>query len=108
MIWGIIKDMSVKKIITRDDIRYLADLAKIPLPDEYLPKYQKEIGTIFKLINKLQEVDTNSTEPTSQVTGLINIFREDIVIVSLTQEEALKNAKRTHDGFFEVDAVLED
>ncbi|MBI5620037.1 Asp-tRNA(Asn)/Glu-tRNA(Gln) amidotransferase GatCAB subunit C, partial [Candidatus Gottesmanbacteria bacterium] len=58
---------------------------------------------------KIQTLDTSNVPETSQVTGSENVFRDDEVDAGriLTQEEALSNAKRTHNGFFVVKSVFE-
>ena len=64
----------------------------------------------MKVVDELFKVDVKGVEPTHQVTGMENVLREDKVIEenTLFQEEALKNAKRKHDGYFVVDQILED
>lgn len=103
------KDSSQKKVeLTTDDVRHVADLAKLKLSDEDLDKFQKQLTDIVDFVGKLQEVDTKNVEPTSQVTGLENVLREDKVKISLPQAEVLKNAKRKHNGYFMVDAIFEE
>ena len=58
--------------------------------------------------DKLSEVDTKGVEITSQVTGLENVTREDKAAPSLTQEEAISGTKKTKNGMFEVNAILEE
>jgi aspartyl-tRNA(Asn)/glutamyl-tRNA(Gln) amidotransferase subunit C len=89
------------------NVKHVAQLAKLPLTDDDLEKFEKQLGEILDLVNNLQKVDTSNVQPTNQVTGLTNIFREDKVQPSLTQSEALSNAPRTHNGYFVVDAIFE-
>lgn len=100
------KQVSVE--LTVDEVRHVADLAKLKLNEEDLAKFQKQLTDIVDFVGKLQEVDTKNVEPTSQVTGLENVFREDEVKPSLPQAEVLKNAKRKHNGYFMVDAIFEE
>ena len=69
----------------------------------------KQVGVTVAYVSKLQELPTDGVIETSQVTGLENVMREDVVDESrmFSQVEALKNATHTHNGFFVVDAVLE-
>ena len=97
-----------KKTLTASDIKRLAELAKLTLTPEETQQFQKQLTAILEFVEKLNEVDTKNVEPTSQVTGQTNVFRDDLVEPSLTQEEALSNAPRTYNGFFMVDAVLEE
>lgn len=89
------------------DVKHIATLAKLPIPASQYEKFQKELSAIIDLVDKLQEIDTKKVAPTNQVTGQENVFREDIVQPSLSQTDALVNAKKTHDGYFVVAAVLE-
>ncbi len=94
--------------ITPDQVKKIAKLANLPIDDDKLPKYSQELGNILDLVSKLQKLDTEKIEPTSQVTGLTNVFREDVVKPSLTQEQALQNAPRKHNGYFVTNAVFDE
>lgn len=88
------------------DISHIAKLANLPLSQSDVEKFGRQLDETITYINQLQEVDTKNCEPTYQVTGLVNVTRDDEVSSSLTQEEALKNAKFTKCGFFKVPAIL--
>lgn len=66
--------------LTRDDIVYLAQLARLELSDQEIETFQKELSAILKYVEQLQTVDTADLEATTQVTGLTNVMREDTVI----------------------------
>lgn len=77
--------------LSHDDVRHIAKLARLNLSDEEVEKFSKELTTILEYVGKLQEVDTKDVEPTAQVTGLTNAFREDVVSESeATPEELLE------------------
>lgn len=88
------------------DISHVAKLANLPLTNEEKKKFEPQLEETIEYIENLNEVNTLGVEPTSQVTGLENITREDEVRPSLSQEEALSNAKQTHNGFFKVKGIL--
>lgn len=88
------------------NVSHVAKLANLPLTEQEKKKLQKQLSTILAYIEKLNEVDTKNIEPTSQVTGLENVLREDKPAPSLPQENVLKNAKSKHNGFFKVKAIL--
>lgn len=88
------------------DVKHVAKLANLPLKDEEVDKFENQLSSILDYIKKLQEVDTSKVEETSHVTGLENVLREDETRSSLSQEEALSNAKDKHNGMFKVKAVL--
>ena len=66
--------------ITVDDVLKLARLSKIQLTTEELNEFSKELQQIIKYVEQLSSVDINGLEPTSQVTGLTNVTREDELI----------------------------
>lgn len=88
------------------DVNHVAKLANLPLSDKEKGKFEKELSQTLDYVSQLEEIDTKNVEPTSQVTGLENVTREDEAKPSLPQEEVLKNAKSTHNGFFKVPAIL--
>ena len=89
------------------NIAHLAKLANLPLTDEEKEKFTRQLSSILDYFTKLNQLDTSRVEPTSQVTGLENVTREDETQPSLPQNEATKNAKDIKNGSFVVKAVLE-
>lgn len=96
------------QVITTDDVKHVARLANLPITDDQIPKFQSQLESILEFVKTVQTVDTDGVPETTQVTGLENIWREDVVEDSrtFTQDEALSNAKNKHNGFFMVKAIL--
>lgn len=90
-------------------VHHVAQLAQIPVNPQEEAALEKAFDETLKVVDTLLELDVQHVEPTHQVTGLTNVLREDIVEESnmFTQEEALSNAKHTHDGYFVVDQLIE-
>jgi aspartyl-tRNA(Asn)/glutamyl-tRNA(Gln) amidotransferase subunit C len=88
------------------DVTHIAKLANIPLPKEKEAELEKALEATLEHIKSLEDIDTSKVSGTNEVTDLENVFREDVVESSLTQEEALQNAKSTYKGFFKVPATL--
>ncbi len=63
--------------LTNDQVRHIAKLARLKLSDEEVPVLAEQLSGIFGYIDMLREVDTTGVEPTLQVAGLKNAFRED-------------------------------
>ena len=89
------------------DILKVAKLANLKLKDNEENELEGQLTSILGYIEKLKEVDTEGVEETSQVTNFENIEREDFTLPSLEQVTALSNANKKHEGFFEVEAILE-
>ncbi len=90
------------------DVKHIAKLANLPINQQEEKKLETQLNETLKYIEILTEVDTKNTEPTAHVTGLENITREDTTFPSLSQKQALSNAKKTHDGLFIVNAILDN
>lgn len=93
--------------LTKEEIIHIARLANITLSEEEIEKFGKQLVDILSFVDNLNSVETSDVEPLANITGKKNIFREDIVGESLSQEEALSNAKSTHNSFFKIKAVFE-
>jgi len=94
------------KKLTEKDVRHIAKLARIDLTGKEVDKYRKMFNETLDYVQVIKEVDTSDVEETSHTTGLENVFREDVVTPSLSQSEALSNAKEKEDGYFKVPPVL--
>lgn len=65
--------------ISRDTVLHLAQLSKLQLDDSEVDSLVSDITNILGYVEQLDELDTNEVEPTYQVTGLENVWREDVV-----------------------------
>lgn len=91
-----------------DEVKHIAKLSKLDLTSSELTKFQEQLSKIVDYISQLSEVDTSNIEPTSQTTGLENVFRVDEVKpTNFSQEEALAGTEKTHNGYFVVDQILD-
>ena len=93
--------------ITMAEVEHVARLARLELNEQEKEKMRAQLDSILSYIDKLNELDTSGVEPTSHVLPLTNVFREDEVRPSLSQEEALANAPDRHDLLFRVPRILE-
>ena len=94
--------------LTSDQVKKVAKLASLPLSSEEEEKYANQLSNILDYIEQLNEVDTTDVEPTFNVTGQNNVFREDTTAGCLSQEEALLNAPKEKDDMFETKGVFEE
>lgn len=94
--------------ITRDQVEYVAKLARLELTEEEKETFTQQFDNILSYMDKLNQLDTEGIEPTSHVLPLYNVFREDEVRPSLPRDEALANAPDHKDGFFRVPRVIEE
>jgi len=64
-------------MITKKEVEHIAKLARLGLSEKEKSRYSKELSGILDYMKKINEVDVKNVEPTAQVTGLINVFRND-------------------------------
>lgn len=91
------------------NIKHLAQLSSLNLSDAEAKELTSQLESTLDTISTLDELNTKGTEPTSQVTGLVNVYRQDEIDQSrvLTQDQALKHADQTHDGYFVVPQLID-
>lgn len=93
--------------LSREDVLKLARLARLSLDDDEIEAFRKEISAVLQYVAQLDEADTASLEPTTQVTGLKNVMREDEVIdYGVPAEQLLKLAPKTQDGQIKVKRMI--
>jgi aspartyl-tRNA(Asn)/glutamyl-tRNA(Gln) amidotransferase subunit C len=86
--------------ISVKDVQHIASLACIDLEQAKQERFASQFNSILEYFKELDGLNTDNVEPTYHVIGLNNVFREDIVEESLSQEEALRNAPRKEKGYF--------
>jgi aspartyl-tRNA(Asn)/glutamyl-tRNA(Gln) amidotransferase subunit C len=92
--------------VTKKDVEYIAELAKLRFKDEELEKFTEQLNEILAYVEKLNKLDTTNIEPLSHPVEVSNVFREDAVKPSIDREEALRNAPDRSELFFKVPKVI--
>jgi aspartyl-tRNA(Asn)/glutamyl-tRNA(Gln) amidotransferase subunit C len=94
--------------LSRDDVFKLAKLARIKLSDEESESYAEEITKILDYVEQLKNVDVSGLDPTNQVTGLSNVWREDELIdYGYRPEDLLKNVPKKDGKYIQVGRMIE-
>jgi len=89
-------------------VKKIANLANLNLSRDEEIKYAMQFSQILNYMEKIRQLKiSKDIKPTSQVTNLENVTREDQSSPSLSQEEVLSNAKSTQNGLFKVKAILD-
>ncbi len=86
--------------IDKETIKQVAKNARLNLTGNEIEKFTKECSDILEAFSKVQSVDTKNTEPAFHPIEIKNHLREDIIGDSLSQDDALKNAKHQERGYF--------
>lgn len=92
--------------VDEDTVKHLASLSNISLSDDDIKSLSVDIGKIIDYIGELEQLDTTGIEPTYQVTGLSNVWREDKVEPQIPREDLLKLAPDSADNSIRVPKVL--
>lgn len=92
--------------ISREQVRHLADLARIDLDDAELDHLAPQLAVILDSVASISEVAAAEIPPTSHPLPLTNVFREDVVRPSLSAEQALSGAPAQEQQRFMVPRIL--
>jgi len=65
--------------ITKDTVKKMAQLGNIEITEDEANSFALDIERTLAYIDQLKELDTDSIEPTYQVTGLKNVWRKDVI-----------------------------
>lgn len=93
---------------TKINAKKIAKLANLFLTDEEEKMLDSQLESTIEHVESLADINTDHIVDTNEVTNLNNVAREDVVAPSLSQKDALMNAKKTHNGFFVVPVIIEE
>jgi aspartyl-tRNA(Asn)/glutamyl-tRNA(Gln) amidotransferase subunit C len=94
--------------ITADDVRKVAQLARLDLPEEKIATYTGQLERILEYVAQLEQVDTAGVAPTTRAVEVVNVSREDAVQPTPVREELLDLAPQREGDFFRVPQILGD
>jgi aspartyl-tRNA(Asn)/glutamyl-tRNA(Gln) amidotransferase subunit C len=89
-----------------DEVREIAQLARLRLGEDEIARMAGELDAILGYIEELKQVDTTGVEPMTHAVPFDCPLRPDEVGSMLPVEEALANAPRREDGFFQVPRIM--
>lgn len=94
-------------MISKEDIKHVATLAKLEFTDEELEKFTAQMDDIIDMANQLGEVDVQNVAPTTQVVAEKNVFREDVIVKGESRDDLFKNVPESQDGFIKVPTIID-
>jgi aspartyl-tRNA(Asn)/glutamyl-tRNA(Gln) amidotransferase subunit C len=92
--------------LSRDEVAYLAQLARIDLSDAELDHLAPQLAVILESITAIRGVAAEDVPPSSHALPLENVFRPDQNQSCLTPEEALAGAPAVEQQRFSVPRIL--
>ena len=75
--------------VTKEDVKYIAALARIDVPEDKLEGFTKTLGDIVHYVEQLQKLDVENVKPTSHAVPVGNVLRPDVVRPSSAKHETL-------------------
>jgi len=94
--------------ITADDVRKVAHLARLQLPEEKIATYTGQLERILEYVAQLESVDTEGVPPTTRAVEVVNVTRDDMVVPTDVREQLLDEAPQREGDFFRVPKILAD
>ncbi len=93
--------------VDQEALQKIAHLARLDIRPEEQADLIKSLNGVLTWMEQLNEVDTTGVEPLTHIADSTNVLRDDTVGNHLPREQALANAPRHDDQFFEVPNVME-
>tara|TARA_Y100001968_G_scaffold212639_1_gene195769 strand:- start:231 stop:518 length:288 start_codon:yes stop_codon:yes gene_type:complete len=92
--------------ISVSDVRKVAQLARLELPEDQIKTYTAQLEEILSYVDQLQAIDTKNIPPTTRAVEVVNAMRDDIVEVNNSREDILNQAPQREGDFFRVPKIL--
>jgi aspartyl-tRNA(Asn)/glutamyl-tRNA(Gln) amidotransferase subunit C len=93
--------------LSKEDILKLARLARLGLTEAEVDEFVSELSEILQYVEMLQTVSVEGLKPTNQVTGLINVYRDDTEQdYGYEVAELLKNVPHVQDSTIKVKRMI--
>jgi len=92
--------------ISKEEVRHIAELARLRLSEEETETYSRQLGDILTYVEQLNELDLRDVEPLSSVQDMVNVQRRDEIRQGLNRQEVMDNAADAENGYFKVPRVV--
>lgn len=90
------------------EVEKLARLSKLTVTEKELHSLSSQLSESLEYVQNLEDIDTTQVPDSYFTTDAKNVMDDDVVDegIMLTQQEALKNAAATKDGYFVIKRIL--
>lgn len=93
--------------VSKKDVDCIKELARLRVSEEEAEGLVKDLNSILKYVDQLNEVDTDAVEMLVNPLYIENVYREDVVESSLTSEDFLMNAPERVEDYLKVPSVID-
>ena len=94
-------------VIDKEKIIHVSKLARISLDKNKSEALAKDLSSIFKFIEQLNELNTDKIEPLSSILNEPLRSRQDLISDGKIRDKVLKNSPKKNEEFFVVPKVIE-
>ncbi len=100
--------MTNQKVLSKDEVMHLAQLAQLSLQEDEIEQYRHQLGQIIEHINKLQEIDTSDVPAMTHATDATNVMFEDGTpsTRTISSLEHMNIQKRNGKSYFVVKKIM--
>ena len=88
-------------------VKHISKLSRISIDDEKAKKLEKDLNSIFKWIEQLNELNTDKVEPLTSIAETTLRLRKDKILSENIRDEILKNSPNDNKDYFVVPKVVE-
>ena len=92
--------------INREDVRHVARLARLALPEEHVPTITGQLESILDYVSHLQSIDTTGVPPTTRAVEVVNVTRADQVQPTAVRDGLLDQAPQREGDLLVVPRIL--
>ena len=92
--------------VDKETLQKVAHLARLHVREAEEDKLLSDMSKILTWVEALKEVDTEGVEPLTHMTREVNVMRPDEAQHTIDRDDALKNAPKQNQEFFQVPKVL--
>ena len=93
--------------IDKDTVKHISKLARISLSEEKINSLSKDLSSIMKFIEKLNELNTDKINPLTSIINASLRTRKDEIKDGKIRDQILKNSPDKNEEFFVVPKVVE-
>jgi aspartyl-tRNA(Asn)/glutamyl-tRNA(Gln) amidotransferase subunit C len=93
--------------ITREEVRHIALLARMPLSEDEETAFAQQLDHILEAFTNLDRLDTDAVEPTAHIAPMATPFRDDVVTTTPDTDAWLANSPARDGRFFKVPKIIE-
>ena len=93
--------------ITKDTVKKISKLSRISTNSKFEEEMIKDLNSIIKFVDQLNELNIDNVEPLSSVVNEKATLRDDIVKKMNAKDDILKNSPEDNENYYVVPKVIE-